>query len=102
MEALGGSRAPVPAVGVGTNPLAHLATQEFVHGHAQALADNVPTGDLDTGNSVLVELPAVGVDVPVHALDDPLDLERVHALICGFELVDSGFHGSGKGINGAL
>ena len=46
-------------------------------GLAGRLADDVPAGDLDRGHGGHVDLPAVGIDVADHPLEEPLDVVRV-------------------------
>ena len=59
-----------------------------MHGLADALADDVPAGDLDRRQRRAVDLAAVGVDVAVHALGQQLDLRRIEPDVGVLELVD--------------
>ena len=73
-----------------------------MHGLADALADDVPAGDLDRRERRTVDLPAVGVDVAVHALGEQLDLGRVEPDVGVLELVDGGRDRLGERVRGAL
>ncbi len=92
----------VPAVGVDAHAVAHAAAHERVHGLADALADDVPAGDLDGRQRRAVDLPAVGVDVAVHALGQQLHLRRVEPDVGVLELVDRGGDRLGEGVRRAL
>ena len=92
----------VPAVGVDAHAIAHPAAHERVHGLADALADDVPAGDLDRRERRPVDLPAVGVDVAVHALGEQLDLGRIEPDVGVLELVDGGRDRLGERVRGAL
>lgn len=51
---------------------------------------------------MLVNLAAIDVHIPIHALDNAFGLKRVHALVHGFEFVDGGFDRFGETIDRGL
>ena len=92
----------IPAVGIDPHAIAYAAAHQRVHRLADALADDVPAGDLDGRQRRPVDLAAVGVDVAVHALGQQLDLRRIEPDVGVLELVDRGCDRLGERVRRTL
>ena len=93
---------PVPAVGVDADPVADLAAKKRVDRLSGRLADDVPARDLDRGDGGHVDLPAVGVHVTDHPLEEPLDVVRIEADVGLLELLDRGRDRGREPVDGPL
>jgi hypothetical protein len=77
VELLGRTLHPVPAVGVGLDPIPHGSAQQVVDGLAERLADDVPAGRLEHRDTAAHNLTGAREVVAAHLLDQLLYPERV-------------------------
>ena len=102
VEVIGRSIATIPSVRIRFNFRSDLSPEKLPAGDPQTLPDDVPARDFDSRYGVLVDLSAVTVDVAIHPLGDPLDLERVHSDEHRLEFVYGGLDCFCEGIDRAL
>ena len=92
----------IPAIGVAEHAVAHLAAEQLMDRHAEALAQDVPAGDLDRRDHRAVDMAAVERDAVQHALGQRVDAARVLADGEMLELVHAGFGGLDEAVQRAF
>ena len=77
VELLGRALDPVPAVGVGLDPVPYGPAKQVVDGLVERLADDIPTSRLEDGDAAAHHLAGAREVVAAHLLDQLLYPERV-------------------------
>ena len=67
----------IPAIGVAKHAVAHLAAEQLMDRHAEALAEDVPAGDLDCGDHRAMDVAAIERNAVEHALGERVDAARI-------------------------
>ena len=92
----------IPAIGVAEHAVAHPAAEQLVDRHAEALAEDVPAGDLDGGDHGAMDVAAVERDAVEHALGQRVDAARILPDREMLQLVHAGFGGLDEAVQRAF